>query len=94
MTSNDLVFLDNRAICSFVGVLERLAEYGGVEIYFYFLRDIVKAAEICTMRAGRTEEMRNFKALLLATCQRLLDSPKLNDYTNESGVASLLEYLR
>jgi hypothetical protein len=74
VSSNDLVFLDNRAICFFIGVLERLADYGGIEVYFHFLRDTVKAAEICTMRAGRTEEMRNFKSLLLSTCQRLLES--------------------
>lgn len=74
VSSNELIFLDNRAICYFIGVLERLADYGGIEVYFHFLRDAVKAAEICTMRAERMEELRNFKALLLSTCTRLLES--------------------
>ncbi len=94
MSNNDLIFLDNRAICSFIGVLERLADYGGIEVYFHFLRDTVKAAEICTLRAGRTEEMRNFKTLLLSTCQRLLESQKLAAFSSEPGVAALMDYLR
>lgn len=78
IASNELIFLDNRAICGFIGVLERLSDFGGVEVYFNFLRDAVKATEICSMRARRVEELRSFKALLLDTCQRLLESPQLS----------------
>lgn len=75
-------------------MLERLSDFGGVEVYFNFLRDAVKATEICSMRARRVEELRSFKALLLDTCQRLLESPRLSTFAGDTGVAELLQYLR
>lgn len=49
---------------------------------------------MCTIRAGKLDELRNFKALILSTCNRLLDSPRLRGYAGESAVEELLAYLR
>lgn len=43
ISKNELIFLDNQAICIFTEVLEKLSSFGGVEVYFNFLRNAVKA---------------------------------------------------
>jgi hypothetical protein len=43
VANNELIFLDNRAVCLFIGVLGKLGEFGGIEVYFNFLGDAVKA---------------------------------------------------
>lgn len=94
ISNNQLIFLDGQATLLLARALQRLAELGGAAVYFNFLRNAVKATEICTVRAGRLGELRNFKALLLNTCLRLLEHPKLAACLGESGVEDLLAYLR
>jgi hypothetical protein len=94
IANNELIFLSSRALCGLIAVLEKLGEYGGIDVYFNFLRDAVKATEICTMRTRRTEELRNFKGLLLKNCERLLESEQLCGFGSEAGASGLLEYLR
>lgn len=66
--NNQLIYLDHRAASFGAAVLEKLAQFNGVEVYFYYLRSAVKGAEICMAKSHRLEELKHFKSGILSSC--------------------------
>lgn len=53
IANNQLIYLDQRMASFGSAVLNKLAQFNGVQVYFYYLRSAVKGAEICLSKTHR-----------------------------------------
>lgn len=94
LSSNNLVIVESKLSCFVADALEKLAQFGGIEIYFGLVKDSVKAAEICLSRQRKSSDLRSFKGFVLESCKLLLSSNKLSEFSSDPQVSDLLSYLR
>jgi hypothetical protein len=60
-----LVIVENKLIFFVAEALEKLSQFGGIEIYFGLVKDSVKAAEICLSRQRKLSDLRAYKGFVL-----------------------------
>jgi hypothetical protein len=68
ITNNSLLFLEKEAVSHIISVIEKLIEHGGITIYFSFIKNLVKHAEIHFYSIERVKEFQELKELIFRTC--------------------------